>query len=100
MKSIMHSKTDKTCYLCKLFNGDFSEKNNLQEHHVFGAGNRTLSTKYGLLVYLCIYHHTEGPEAVHNNAFNMDCLHQLGQKTFEVNYPNLDFKEVFGRNYL
>ena len=100
MKSIMHDKAEKTCYLCKMFNGDYSVKTGLQEHHVFGAANRPLSTKFGLTVYLCLWHHTEGKEAVHNNAVNMDILHKAGQKAFESKYPELNFKNIFGRNYL
>lgn len=98
MRSIMQQK-DGTCYLCKLFNDDYRVQT-VQEHHVFNAANRKLSEKFGLKVYLCLQHHTEGPEAVHNNAFNMNALKQLGQKTFEVNYPELDFRKIFGKNYL
>lgn len=90
---------DGTCYLCKLFNGDDSRKYT-QEHHIFNAANRKLSESYGLKVYLCLSHHTEGPEAVHNNSLNMLILKKIGQKTFQCAYPDKNFREIFGKNYL
>lgn len=81
--------------------GDYSNKLFTQEHHIFGnTANRPLSEKYGLKVYLCLYHHTEGPEAVHKNKDNMEYLHRIGQKTFEEKYPDLKFRKIFGKNYI
>lgn len=100
MKSIMHKKTDKTCYLCKKLYFDNSIKSGLQEHHVFGGPNRALSEHFGLKVYLCIWHHTEGPEAVHKNANNMRIIREDGQRAFESKYPEMDFMKLFGKNYL
>lgn len=59
--------------------GDYSEKYT-EEHHIFGGANRKLSTKYGLTVRLCIYHHREGKEAVHNNHEKMMLLKALGSR--------------------
>jgi hypothetical protein len=99
MKSIMQPK-DGTCYLCELLKQDCSKKY-VEEHHIFGNhANRKLSEKYGLKVYLCIWHHTEGKEAVHNNAEMKNLLHKRGQKAFEKHYPDLDFRQIFGKNYL
>lgn len=100
MKSIMHKRTEGTCYLCKKLYFDNSIKQGLQEHHVFGGPNRKLSEHFGLKTYLCIYHHTEGPEAVHNNADNMRKVQKDGQIAFEQKYPELNFRELFGKNYL
>ena len=100
MKSIMHKKTDGICYLCRKLNQDISFKEGLQEHHVFGGPNRALSEHFGLKVYLCIWHHTEGKEAVHKNKAYMKMLHEDGQKAFERKYPDLNFRELFGKNYL
>lgn len=100
MKSIMHAKTDNTCYLCKKLHYDNSHKYGLQEHHVFGGANRNLSEHFGLKVYLCIYHHTEGQFAVHNNAEYMKMIRRDGQKAFEKKYPDLSFRALFGKNYL
>lgn len=103
MKSIMHSKEDRTCYLCMLLHNNYRGQRVLQEHHViFGTGNRKLSDKYGLMVYLCPGHHlaSGGPEAVHRNQKIRLMLAKKGQQAFEREYPTLSFREIFGINYL
>ena len=67
---------------------------------ICGTANRKLSEKYGLKVRLCIPHHASGPEAVHLNHENMEILQKDAQRAFEKNYPNLDFQQIFGINYL
>ena len=99
MKSILHDKRDGTCYLCKHFYDDFSRKYTQEHHVIFGRANRRLSEKYGLKVYLCIYHHTEGPHAVHNNARNAKILKAIAQEEFEKRFPELEFKTIFGKNH-
>lgn len=99
-ESIMQRK-DRTCYLCRRLRGDWSRKTVIHEHHVFGGtANRTLSEQYGLKVYLCTEHHITGPEAVHKDAGIMAMVRREGQKAFERRYPELDFVEIFGKNYL
>lgn len=103
MKSIMHNKKDRTCYLCMMLHGDNSIKAVLQEHHViYGNGKRKLSEKYGLKVYLCFFHHEYdgGKEAVHRNTEISEMLKQEAQRTFEKKYPELNFREIFGKNYI
>ena len=98
MKSIMQEK-DGRCYLCMMLHDDYSMKP-VQEHHViFGRANRKLSEKYGLKVYLCIYHHTEGPEAVHKNAEIAKMLKASAQRIFRKVFPELDWMSIFGKNY-
>ena len=102
MKSVIQNKEDRQCYICKNFLGDFSEKSDLEEHHIFGGPNRTLSEKFGLKVYLCHEHHQNSPESVHNNKdpqYNL-LLKQEGQKAFMKQYPDKDFVKVFGKSYL
>ena len=98
MPSILQTK-DGTCYLCTRLNGDFSHKT-LQEHHIFGGPNRIHSEAYGLKVYLCVEHHTEGKAAVHNNIDNMRLLQREGQRVFEREHTRSEFMKIFGRNYL
>lgn len=101
MKSIMHKKEDGTCYLCMMLHSDYRRRSNLQEHHViFGTGNRRLSERYGLKVYLCLYHHTEGPEAVHKNAALARMLKARAQKAFREHFPELDWMRIFGKSYI
>lgn len=101
MKSIMHDKRDRTCYLCMMLHDDDSMKKVLQEHHIFGGtANRKLSEKYGLKVYLCLDHHLTGPEAVHKDAKVAILLKKEGQQAFKKRYPSMNFMKIFGKNYL
>lgn len=101
MRSIMHDKEDHTCYLCMILHGDYMQRTGLEEHHVIGGNpGRKLSTKYGLLVYLCPEHHRTSKEAVHKNKEIRLMLQAAGQKAFERKYKNLDFMSVFGKNYI
>ena len=45
---------DKCCWVC-------GSSHALSPHHVFGnTGNRSMSEKYGLVVWMCFNHHTGG----------------------------------------
>lgn len=100
-KSIMQDKESGQCYLCRLLHKDYGIKRIREEHHVMGGvANRRLSEKYGLKVYLDPDHHRNGPEAVHKNAEVANLLKKEAQKTFMRTYPELDFREIFGKNYL
>lgn len=101
MKSIMHDKNSGTCYLCMMLHSDYSEKDVRQEHHaIFGTANRRLSEKYGLKVYLCLEHHEAGREAVHKNAETALLVKKEAQIAFEERWPEIEFKNIFGRNYV
>lgn len=100
-KSIMHQKDTGTCYLCMKLHGDYDRKSILHEHHVmYGGGRRALSEKYGLKIYLCLRHHVYdgGPEAVHRNNAVRRYTEAEAQRAFEAFYPNLVFKDIFGKN--
>lgn len=99
-KSIMHNKQDGTCYLCMCLNGDYDRRQNLQEHHaVPGTANRKLSEHWGLKVYLCLQHHTEGRQAVHNNSLIDGMLRKRAQEAFEAEHSHELWMREFGRNY-
>lgn len=100
MKSILHSKDEGTCYLCMMLYSDFSIKQTEEHHVIFGTANRKLSEKYGLKVYLCIWHHKESKEAVHKNAEIALVVKKEAQKAFEKRWPKLDFRKIFGKNFL
>lgn len=100
MKSIMHEKQDGTCYLCMMLHSDFSRKLTQEHHVIFGNANRKLSERYGLKVYLCLEHHEVGEEAVHINAENALLVKKEAQKAFEKRWPELDFRKIFGKNFL
>lgn len=98
-KSIMHQK-DGSCYLCMRLNLDYDTHKITEEHHVvFGVQNRSKAEHYGLKVYLCHEHHTEGENAVHENYKIARMLQNEAQMRFEAMYPELDWMTIFGRNY-
>lgn len=99
MKSKMQRK-DGRCYLCMKLHGSERIHTTLHEHHIFGGPNRSLSEAEGLKVFLCLGHHTSGPEAVHNNIKNMRLLQQDGQQVFEETHTREEFMQKFGRNFL
>ena len=65
-----------------------------------GTANRRLSEHYGLKVYLCPYHHRNGPEAAHRCRQTDILLKQAAQRAFERKYSHEKWMEVFCRNYL
>ena len=81
------------CYACGRYGTEI--------HHVFyGVGNRSLSTRYKLLLGLC-YNHHRGKQGVHNGNKELDMqLKQYAQRRFQEVYTDTDFLAVFGRNYL
>lgn len=74
---------------------------NIHIHEVFfGYGKRDLSIEYGCCVGLCSRHHNGSNEGVHYNKVLDAKLKKFAQKKFTEHYPNLDFKKIFGKNYL
>ena len=90
-KSIIQN--EKCCYVCETIY-------NLHSHHIFGASNRKHSEKYGLKVWLCYPHHNGSNDGVHFNKALDTKLKQYGQEKFQEKYPDLSFREIFGKNYL
>lgn len=76
----------------------------LDKHHIFGGPFRKKSERDGLTVPLHHFKcHIFGPEAVHNNAENMQKLHELGERKWLAEHPGSttdDFIQEYGRNYL
>ena len=93
-KSIIVDRLDR-CLIC----GSYY---NIEIHHVFfGKGKRELSDRYKIIVPLCFNHH-RGTNGVHGkNGHKLDLeLKKLSQKAFEYKYPNLNFLDIFHKNYL
>lgn len=87
------------CFLCAK-NG---ASDHLDRHHIFGGRNRSLSEKYGLVVYLCHSRcHCFGKYAAHKNGETMKKLHRYGQLKFmkEQQKTKEEFIKIFGQNYL
>lgn len=91
MNSII--QTEKECFVCKTTQG-------LHSHHIFEAYNRNNSEKYGLKVWLCGKHHNLSSAGIHfDKAFDL-YIKRLAQKKFNEVYPELDFMQIFGKNFL
>lgn len=100
-KSILQDKRGGECYLCNLLLGIDTPTPIREEHHVMhGTANRKLSEHYGLKVYLCPYHHRNGPQAAHRCRQTDILLKQAAQRVFEQKYSPGKWMEVFGKNYL
>lgn len=89
--SIICSCLDKCC-IC-------GAKNGINKHEIFYGKNRQNSIKYGLVIPLCDKHHT-GQNGIHFNKELCEFYHKKGQTIFNEVYPDLDFLEIFKRNYL
>lgn len=100
MQSLL--QTEKECYICR---EELNIENTryLEKHHIYGAANRNKSEKYGLWVWLDHDHHNENVRndaGVHFNKERDLNLKQAAQRAFTAAYPELDFVELFGKNYL
>jgi hypothetical protein len=78
----------KVCYLCGL------KREHL--HEVFYGRNRSNSIKYGLFIPVCEKCHRK----CHSDTNLIDSLHKKGQLLFALNYPNLEFIDIFKANYI
>lgn len=86
--SILGSTKNK-CFLCP-------SKTDLTWHEVYRGKNRTNSMKYGLCLRLCYNCHEKYQEDKDFNSY----WHKQAQIIFNITYPNLNFLEIFKRNYL
>jgi hypothetical protein len=55
--------------------------------------------KYGLIIPLCISHHT-GSEGVHTKPEKMLACRQMAQKKFEEEHTREEWLSEFGKSYL
>lgn len=93
MKSRIQKR--KECWVC-------GAERQLHDHHIiYGKGNRPLSEKYGLKVYLCGYHHNLSNQGVHFNKELDNQLKMMAQEVFEKECGSReDFRSIFGESYL
>jgi len=96
MKSIITNDLER-CFVC-------GAVNNLHLHHTLFGNNRKKADEDGLVVPLCIYHHTGSNEAVHcKNGKKLDnYLKRTSEVAWLVYYNKTikEFIERYGRNYL
>lgn len=87
-KNSLFTNNMNVCYICK--------KPKEHTHEVFFGSNRLNSIRYKLIVPLCDKCHSE----MHKNSKLQDEFHKLGQILFEKEYSNLNFVDIFYKNYL
>lgn len=73
----------------------------VEVHHIlFGRANRKWSDKFGLVIALCPEHHRGSTYSPHfNRDFDLQ-LKRMAQQKFEETHPDLDFRKIFGKNYI
>ena len=94
MKSILQH--EKECLVCHT-------TRNLHDHHVFEGGtngNRKMSEKYGMKIWLCAYHHNMSDEGIHFNKELDLKVKKMAQEVFELSHTREEFREIFGKSYL
>ena len=85
---------EETCIVC-------GTPLNLHRHHVYGGvAYRDKSEQYGCWVYLCAYHHNMSSNGIHFNKKLNEQVKQECQRKFEAKYPEVNFREIFGKSYL
>ena len=65
-------------------------------HEIFRGRNRQNSMRFGLCLRMCLRCHELKQE---DKQFNEEWK-QKGQAVFQQTYPNLNFKDIFGQNYI
>ena len=63
------------------------------------GANKKKAEQYGLILPLCINHHT-GAEGVHTKPEKMLACRQMAQRKFEEEHTRDEWVKIFGKNYL
>lgn len=92
--SIIHDLDERMCFIC-------GTTQNIHIHEVFyGTANRKKSIKYGCCICLCARHHNMSNDGVHFDKELDKNIKQMTQRRFMKVYPNKNFLQIFGKNYL
>lgn len=97
-RTIKQAKLEKTRF--SLFTDDLSKCyfcNNPKDdiHEIFSGRNRTNSMRFGLCLPICRSCHIK----YQNDPVFNEIWHIRGQSKFEEAYPDLDFLDIFKKNY-
>ena len=89
MESILQH--EEKCFIC-------GRQGQLEVHHaISGVSNRKNSTKYGLLIYLCMDCHRK----LHDKREMEEQVKQFAQRRWEEEYGDRDeFRKIFGKSWL
>ena len=76
-------------------------KSPVNVHEIFGGRNRLNSIKYKLVIPLCTKEHHNQIECkgIHFDKHLRNEWHIKGQIMFNKAYPDLNFRDIFGKNY-
>ena len=85
----LFSKDNDCCIIC-------GSSYKLTWHEIFDGRNRANSMRYGLCLRICIKCH----ETLQNDKNFNEIWHKKGQAMFVRTYPDLDFRDIFRKNYL
>lgn len=85
---------DPCCAVC-------GRMDDIHRHHIFYGINKKHSEEYGLVIYLCPYHHNMSDEAIHfNKELDLETK-QNAERWFIENFGTIeDFRRIFGRSWL
>jgi len=73
------------CYIC-------GSTQQLHNHHcIFGKGNRAVSDKYGLTLYICLTHHAE----IHKNKTLRKEIANYAKGEFIKQYSISEYMRIF-----
>lgn len=72
----------------------------LDPHEVFSGPNRQKSKKYGLVMHVCRWCHTQSPTCVQYCRETNLFYKQKYQRIFEETHTREQFMQEFGKNYL
>lgn len=95
MKSILHDKKRRQCFVC-MMNGDDSTKDVLQEHHVYTGIRKNAADRAGLMIYLCPECHIY---KVHGSGFLVKYIKEVVQIAYEQLYSHEEFMARIGKSY-
>jgi|688.fasta_scaffold485451_2 hypothetical protein len=76
---------------CRVCNGRAT-----QLHHIFPAANRKHSDKYNLVVWLCLDCH----QRMHKDKKLRERFQLLAKEKFKRENPDLNFRSIFGKEYV
>ena len=69
----------------------------IELHHIFyGRANRKLSDKYNLVIWVCRQCH----ERKHKDKSFREKYQLMAKAKFKREHPDLNFKEIFGKEYV
>ena len=94
MKSILQN--EKECFVCHT-------TKDLHCHHVFEGGtngNRKMSEKWGMKIWLCGFHHNMSDEGIHFNKELELEVKRMAQEVFEQTHTREEFRQAFNKSYL